>query len=158
METAKLAELKVLTEAKKLEEHTLIVTGNEKRYPKKYRVTLCARMQDEASEIVSCITDANDFNLTKDDEKEKRLERQLEGLRNCKKLISHIELSYKMKFIGADSFSYWSKMANSVRNMLAAWHKSDKARNILTSYQKIKNRSESANEENRSRRQTGGKL
>ena len=144
MEEAKLAELKVLTEARNLEEHTLILTGNEKRYPKKYRVTLCNRMQDEASEIVSCITDANSFNLTKADEREKRFEKQLEGLHNCKKLINHIELSHKMRFLDAGSFSYWSKMANTVRNMLAAWYKSDK------------NRAESADAENRSHDRIGG--
>lgn len=144
MEKSKIAELKVLTEARKLEKHTLIITGNEKRFPKKYRITLCARMQVEAFDVVSNITEANDYSLNKKDEQNLRFTAQRSAMRNCKNLINHVELAYSMHFIDAASFAYWSNMANSVRNMLAAWYKSDK------------NRAENANVENRSHNPPGG--
>jgi len=144
MEKSKIAELKVLTEARKLEKHTLIITGNEKRFPKKYRITLCARMQVEAFDVVSNITEANDYSLNKKDEQDLRFTTQRSAMRNCKNLINHIELSYSMRFIDSASFSFWSNMANSVRNMLAAWYKSDK------------NRAEYANAENRLHGSPGG--
>jgi len=144
MEKSKIAELKVLTEARKLEKHTLIITGNEKRFPKKYRITLCARMQVEAFDVVSNITEANDYSLNRKDEQNLRFMAQRSAMRNCKNLINHVELAYSMKFMDAASFAYWSNMANTVRNMLAAWYKSDK------------NRAENANAENRSHNPPGG--
>jgi len=145
MDKAKLPELKVLTEARKLEKHTLILTGNEKRFPKKYRVTLCARMQVEAFDIVSNITEANDYKLSEKEERHLRLMAQRAALRNCRNLINHIELAFNMRFIDSGSFSYWSNMANATRNMLAAWYKSDK------------NRAENADADNRPHNPSGGK-
>jgi hypothetical protein len=145
MEKAKAAELKVLTEARELEKHTLIITGNEKRFPKKYRVTLCARMQSEASDIVSGITEANDYMLNNKDERPLRFTAQRSAMRNCRNLINHIELAYKMRFIDSASFSHWSKMTDTVRNMLAAWYKSDR------------NRADNADAENSPHNTPGGK-
>jgi hypothetical protein len=124
----KLKEMEVITEAKKLEKHTLILTGNEKHYPKKYRITLCARMQNEAFETVACLTEANDMDMRRQGERELRLRSHRAAIRNCRALIHHIELSFELRFIDSGSFAFWAKMANSVRNMAAAWYKSDKNR------------------------------
>ena len=101
-------------------------------------------MQVEAFDVVSNITEANDYSLNKKDEQDLRFTTQRSAMRNCKNLINHIELSYSMRFIDSASFSFWSNMANSVRNMLAAWYKSDK------------NRAEYANAENRLHGSPGG--
>ncbi len=41
-------DLKVITKSKELAIHTLRVTSNPKRFPKKYRFSLCAKMQDKS--------------------------------------------------------------------------------------------------------------
>jgi hypothetical protein len=124
----KLKEMEVITEAKKLEKHTLILTSNEKHYPKKYRISLCARMQNESFDVVSYLAEVNDMDLKRPTERELRFRAHRAAIRNCRALIHHIELSFDMKFIDSDSFAFWAKMANSVRNMAAAWYKSDKNR------------------------------
>jgi hypothetical protein len=124
----RMKEMEVITEAKRLEKHTLTLTSNEKRYPKKYRVTLCARMQNEAFDILGCLTEVNDMDLKQPIERELRFRAHRAAIRNCRALIHHIELSFDMKFVDSDSFDFWAKMANSVRNMAAAWYKSDKNR------------------------------
>ena len=43
-------DLKVITKAKQLAKHTLIVTSNARRYPKKYRFSLVDKMQNKALE------------------------------------------------------------------------------------------------------------
>ena len=44
-------DLKVILKAKELAEHTLRVTSNCNRYPKKYRFSLVYKMQNNALEI-----------------------------------------------------------------------------------------------------------
>lgn len=44
-------DLKVILKAKELAEHTLRVTSNCNRYPKKYRFSLVDKMQNNALEI-----------------------------------------------------------------------------------------------------------
>ena len=49
-------ELKVILKAKDLAEHTLRVTSNCNRYPKKYRFSLVDKMQNKALEIYMVLT------------------------------------------------------------------------------------------------------
>lgn len=44
-------ELRVILKAKELAKHTLIITSNCNRYPKKYRFSLVDKMQNKALEI-----------------------------------------------------------------------------------------------------------
>jgi len=125
---AKFREMEVVTEAKKLEHHTMTITSNEKRYPKKYRFCMVNRMQEYALNIIGDLMEANDMSLSDHGERPLRLRLQRSALRNCRLLLHYIELSYNMEFINAESFEYWSKMANSVRNMIGAWYLSDKNR------------------------------
>ncbi len=124
----KLPEMEVITEAKKLEKHTLILTSNEKRYPKKYRITFVNRIQAEALDVTGDLMEANDLLLNDDTERELRFRAQRSALRNCRRLIHHIEISHEMGMIDAGSFEYWARLANNVRNMAAAWYQSDKKR------------------------------
>jgi hypothetical protein len=134
----KLPEMEVITEAKKLERHTLILTSNEKRYPKKYRITFVNRIQAEALDITGDLMEANDLLLNDEVERELRFRAQRSALRNCRRLIHHIETSLDMGMIDAGSFEYWAKMANDVRNMAAAWYQSDKKRAAKIDAQKQK--------------------
>jgi hypothetical protein len=129
-EYKRLPEMAVVVEAKKLERHTLVVTSNERHFPKKYRITLVNRMIDEAFNIVGFLMEANDYVLGDINERPLRYRAQRAAIRNCRLLIHHIETAHDMNFINADSFSFWVKMANGVRNRIAAWHLSDKNRAV----------------------------
>jgi hypothetical protein len=124
----KLPEMAVIVEAKKLERHTLALTSNEKRFPKKYRIVFVNRILDEAFNITGLLMEANDYVLGDLNERPLRYRAQKSALRNCRLLIHHIETSHDMNLISADSFSFWVEMANGVRNRIAAWHLSDKKR------------------------------
>ena len=51
------------------------------------------------------------------------------ALRNCRKLIHHIELANEiLSGFGDDAFAYWAKMAAGVKNQTAKWYKTDKER------------------------------
>ena len=56
-------ELKVILKAKELAEHTLRVTSNCNRYPKKYRFSLVDKMQNKALEIYEYLYEANRTDL-----------------------------------------------------------------------------------------------
>ena len=57
------SDLKVILKAKDLAEHTLRVTSNCNRYPKKYRFSLVDKMQNKALEIYEYLYEANRTDL-----------------------------------------------------------------------------------------------
>jgi hypothetical protein len=56
-------ELKVILKAKELAKHTLILTSNCNRYPKKWRFSLVDKMQNKALEIYEYLHEANRTDL-----------------------------------------------------------------------------------------------
>lgn len=56
-------ELRVILKAKELAKHTLIITSNCNRYPKKYRFSLVDKMQNKALEIYEHLYEANRTDL-----------------------------------------------------------------------------------------------
>lgn len=52
-------ELKVILKAKELAKHTLIITSNANRYPKKFRFSLVDKMQNKSLEIYEKLHEAN---------------------------------------------------------------------------------------------------
>lgn len=58
-----------------------------------------------------------------------RYRAQRSALRNCRKLIHHIELAHEiLSGFSDDAFAYWAKMAAGVKNQTAKWYKTDKER------------------------------
>ena len=111
--------MQVITDAKELETHTYIKTRNPAVFPKKERLGLAQRMMNEA----------NDLLLTDPEERELRYRAQRSALRNCRKLIHHIELAHEiLSGFSDDAFAYWAKMAAGVKNQTAKWYKTDKER------------------------------
>lgn len=118
-----------ITDAKELEKHTYIKTRNPAVFPKKERLGLAQRMMNEASDLVADLMEANDLLLTDPEERELRYRAQRSALRNCRKLIHHIELAHEiLSGFGDDAFAYWAKMAAGVKNQTAKWYKTDKER------------------------------
>ena len=121
--------MQVITDAKELEKHTYIKTRNPNIFPKKERLGLAQRMMNEASDLVADLMEANDLLLTDPEEREQRFRVQRSALRNCRKLIHHIELAHDiLSGLGDDAFAHWARMAAGVKNQTAAWYKKDKER------------------------------
>ena len=112
--------MQVITDAKELEKHTYIKTRNPAVFPKKERLGLAQRMMNEASDLVADLMEANDLLLTDPEERELRYRAQRSALRNCRKLIHHIELAHEiLSGFSDDAFAYWAKMAAGVKNQTA---------------------------------------
>lgn len=119
-------ELKVILKAKDLAEHTLRLTSNCNRYPKKYRFSLVDKMQIKSLDIYEALTEANRTDLT--DYKRGRLKLQTKAITYCDELLFYIELSYKLNIINDKSMEYWSKMVSDIKHMTIAWRSKDKKR------------------------------
>ena len=119
-------ELRVILKAKDLAEHTLRITSNCNRYPKKYRFSLVDKMQNKSLEIYENLYEAN-----RTDIKNYRLERselQTKAITKCDEFLFYIELSMKLNIINVKSMEYWSKMVSDVKHMAIAWRTKDKER------------------------------
>lgn len=119
-------ELKVILKAKDLAEHTLRVTSNCNRYPKKYRFSLVDKMQIKSLDIYEALMEANRTDLA--DYKRERLELQTNAITYCDELLFYIELSYKLNIINDKSMEYWSKMVSDIKHMAIAWRSKDRQR------------------------------
>jgi len=124
----KLPDMKVVMEAWKLEEYSLTVTSNARHFPKKYRFSLCAHIQNVSLEIVSDLIEANEIDLKNPLRRQERSLFQERAMRKCKILLHFIELSKRLSLISDDSFEYWARIATNVKNMSAKWHQSDAQR------------------------------
>lgn len=119
-------DLKVILKAKELAAHTLRVTSNSNRYPKKFRFSLVDKMQNKSMEIYEMLFEANrtDIKAYKRD----RLELQTKAITYCDELLFYIEMSHELHIINSDSMGYWSKMVSDVKHMAIAWRTKDRQR------------------------------
>ena len=119
-------QLQVIIKAKELAKHTLILTSNANRYPKKYRFSLVDKMQNKSMEIYEMLYEANrtDIKTYKRD----RLELQTRAITYCDELLFYIELSGELNIINMSSVEYWSKMVTDVKRMAIAWRTKDRER------------------------------
>jgi len=115
-------ELRVVAKAKELAEHTLRITSNCNRYPKKFRFSLVDKMQNKSLEIYEMLFEANRTDL-------KRFGRERsEAITYCDELLFYIEMSMKLNIINISSMEYWSKMVSDIKHMAIAWRTKDKER------------------------------
>lgn len=94
-------ELKVILKAKDLCEHTLRITSNCNRYPKKYRFSLVDKMQNKALEIYEHLYEANRIDLKL--YRREWSELQTKAITHCDELLFYIELSAKLNIINSKS-------------------------------------------------------
>ena len=119
-------DLRVITKAKQLAKHTLIMTSNARRYPKKFRFSLVDKIQNKALEIYEMLFEANRTDIK--DYKRERLELQTKAITHCDELMYFIELSYELNIINSGSMEAWSKMFIDVKHMAIAWRSKDRNR------------------------------
>lgn len=119
-------ELRVILKAKELSTHTLRLTSNANRYPKKYRFSLVDKMQNKSMEIYEMLFEANRTDIR--DYKRDRLELQTKAITYCDELLFYIEMSHDLNILNGKSMEYWSKMVSDVKHMAIAWRTKDRKR------------------------------
>ena len=120
------SELRVILKAKELATHTLRLTSNANRYPKKYRFSLVDKMQNKSMEIYEMLFEANRTDIR--DYKRDRLELQTKAITYCDELLFYIEMSHDLNILNAKSREYWSKMVSDVKHMAIALRTKDRKR------------------------------
>ena len=119
-------ELRVILKAKELAKHTLKVTSNANRYPKKWRFSLVDKMQNKSLEIYEMLHEANRTDIK--DYKRERQELQTRAITYCDQLLYYIEMSHELQIINEKSMEYWSKMVCDVKHMTLKWRTTDSKR------------------------------
>lgn len=118
-------DLRVIVKAKELVIHTVKITSNCKKFPKKYRFTICDRMQTKAMTTYELLLEANRTHLSN---KVARNELQTRAITNCDELLFYIEMCLELNIIAANSAEYWSKLVSDIKFMTIAWRTKDKER------------------------------
>lgn len=118
-------DLQVIIKAKNLVKHTIKLTSNCNKFPKKYRFTLCDRMQTKAMSIYELLLEANRTLMI---HKSSRIELQTKAIMNCDQLLFYIELCLDLNIIESNSAEYWSKLVSDIKCMTIAWRTKDKER------------------------------
>lgn len=118
-------DLQVIVKAKSLTVHTIKVTSNCKKFPKKYRFTLCDRMQNKAMTIYESLLEANRTLLSN---KSERSNLQTKAILNCDELLFYIEMCLELQIIQPNSAEYWSGLVSDIKHMTIAWRTKDKNR------------------------------
>ena len=112
-------ELKVIIKAKELALHTFKLTSNSDRFPKKYRHSLCDRMQLKSLDIHDALLEANTINNVT--AKQARCEMITKAITYCRELETYIEISMNLGVLKPNSAEYWSKLAGDVKHLAIAW-------------------------------------
>lgn len=113
------SDMRVIAKAKALAVHSFELTSNNNRYPKKYRHSLCDRIQLKSLDIHDTLLEANRIhNATS---KRQRCEMITRAIVYCDELLFYIELSMSLGAINDKSVAFWSKAVTDVKNMSLAW-------------------------------------
>lgn len=112
-------DLKVIVKAKELAVHSFRLTSNSNRFPKKYRHSLCDRIQLRSMDLYETLLEANRINnITR---KFDRCEMITRAILLCDKILFYIELSMMLELVNDKSAEYWSKMVTDIKYMSIAW-------------------------------------
>lgn len=118
----------ILVKAKDLVKHTITITENSRRFPKKYRFTFVNRMQNLTLDIYELINTANELNTNDKDALKERLKLQNTAITKCKTMLFLINLCLENQNISLNhkQAEYWARYATNVKNMTISWHNKDK--------------------------------
>ena len=112
-------DLKVIVKAKELAFHSFKLTSNSNRFPKKYRHSLCDRIQLRSLDLYETLMEAN--RISNETHNRERCEMITRAVTICDKLLFYIELSMTLELLNPKSAEYWSKMVRDVKYMSIAW-------------------------------------
>ena len=117
-------DLKVIVKAKELAVHSLKLTSNCNRYPKKYRHSLVDRIQIRSLDLYETLLEANRIN--NQTQKWQRCEMITKAVTICDQMLFFIELSMNLEILNDKSVAYWSKMVQDVKYMSLAWRSKER--------------------------------
>ena len=118
-------DLKVIVLAKRLIKHTMKISNNADRYPKKARFTLVDPMQKTVIEIYKLLLEANYLNTNIKAQFEERQLCQSKAVYMCDVLLLYIELSLDDNYINDKSCEYWVRQVMDVKKMILSWKNGD---------------------------------
>lgn len=118
-------DLQVIVKAKSLVFDTIKTTSNCNKFPKKYRFTLCDRMQNKAMTIYESLLEANRTHLNY---KNERYNLQSKAIINCDELAFYIEMCLELEIITPGCAENWSKLVSDIKFMTIKWRTKDKER------------------------------
>lgn len=117
-------DLKVIVKAKELMAHSLKISSNSNRFPKKFRHSLCDRIQNYSMDIYMFLVEANRTDNVR--QKRERCETITKAILRCDELLALIEVSMTLDILNDKSVEYWSKMVLDVKYMSLAWRKKER--------------------------------
>ena len=115
----------ILQAAKELAGYTLRITSNENNFPKRYRLSVVNKIQDQAVSIIDYLIMAQEIYPVSAKELDQRLLYQKQARATCRSMMTLMEIAANTFGINAGTFAYWTKMTRDVRNHTTAWIKSD---------------------------------
>lgn len=130
--------LTVLTDAQQLAAYTVLLCSDEKRFPKKYRLSFTSDIEKEAVNIVASTSKANAVFVNDEESYKLRRTYQQKAIAQVAGLQARMQVAYKLfpqlKTMGeADkkkriNIACWSGQLYKVKTGLLAWKKSDAER------------------------------
>lgn len=118
-------DLQVIVKAKSLVLDTIKTTSNCNKFPKKYRFTLCDKMQNRAMMIYESLLEANRTHLSY---KNERCGLQTKAVTYCDELLFYIEMCLELAIITPGCAENWSKLVSDIKFMTIKWRTKDKER------------------------------
>lgn len=118
-------DLKVVMKSQELATYTIKITSNCNKFPKKYRFTVCDRMQRVSMDIFEYLLEANRTPII---EKKTRYDLQTKAITNCDKLLFYIKMCVELNIITINSAEFWSKLVSDIKFMSISWRTKDKNR------------------------------
>lgn len=112
-------DFRVIVKAEELAEHSLRVSSNCNRYPKKFLYSIVARIQNRSLDIYDNLMEANRTNNVR--EKQKRCELITQAIMDCDRLSFYVKLSKNLGFLSDGTMEHWQKMISDVKYMSIAW-------------------------------------
>ena len=118
----------ILLEAKKLAAYTIRITSNEKNFPKRYRLTITAHLQELALQITTWVIMANEIYPNSRRELEERLLYEKQARAACRSLMTLIEVSVEVFNTKASTYETWTASASKLHNQITKWIMADRVR------------------------------
>ncbi len=124
-------EMSVIVKAKNLMYHSCKMTANTKRFPKKYRFSIAARIENISIDIYESLLEANECNMADAGERRERMILQRKAIVSCKKLNSLLDLARNISSINlsSNSVEYWCGLVVEIKRMAAAWRNNERRQN-----------------------------
>lgn len=129
----------VLIKSRNLASYTINICDNDKVFTKEHKESLTRKITDIAIDIFCCVNEANEIviriDLSKDDlskNLKERQELQYKAIRDCKQLLSLIQIAKPVFHLTSKRVKYWGEMTIEVRTLIQRWKDAD--RNRLKAY------------------------